>query len=339
MVKSRSNNRNNNRHQRTRRIVNMMMNRNNVATIHVKNKQDMKKVDDMLMVPNVKVFVMFQAPWCHHCQKLKPKWHQLENLPSRNVSMVSVPVEKQSLSQVLKDVPIDGVPTVLEVINGVAKPVSPEKVNDIAAMAEEMSRPSNVPIDQPAVLAENNKTTIAASEEKEEEIEPSEEVSNQKQVPTQAMETLVEEINTQSNNKTAGNTNGSRANNVARNLAAVPEPVEATEIETVSAEVPVITSETPKLVAPVVDLKAPQEIEDSFLKNAQKMTSFMEVEAEKNIEEANQAIATSKGAGAAGAKQRGGSYKKQGNLLKMLIKLGSPVFKRGQTRKIKKSKK
>jgi hypothetical protein len=337
----------------------MMMNRNNVASIHVKNKHDMKKVDEMLMVPNVKVYVMFEAGWCQHCKMMKPKWRQLENLPSRNVSMVSVPVEKQSLSQVLKNVPIDGVPTVLEVVNGVAKAVDMEKAGDVQAMAEEMSRPSNVPIDQPAVLAENNKSTIAATEEKEEEVEPSEEVSNQKQVPTEAMETLVQQINAKSNNKTEGNTNGSRANNVARDLADIPKPLEATDkpLEATNLEQPVmeqpivekevIASEMPKRVEPVVSLEAPQEIENSFLKNAEKMSSFMEKEAEKNIEEANVAIATNKAAkgvegsteSKAGVRQRGGSYKKQGNLLKMLIKLGSPVFKRGQTRKIKKSKK
>ena len=375
MVKSRNNNhnRNNNRFQRTRRIVNMAMNKNNVSTINVRSDKDVKKVDQMLQIPNAKVFILLQADWCPHCQDMKPKWKQLENLPSRNVNIISMPIEKQQKSQILKNVPVEGIPTVLEVRNGVAKAVDMEKATDVAAMAEEMSRPSNVPIDAPSTVADESQNAVVANEELTNKNLPQVEA---KQVPTNAMEELVQRID--GNSKNMGNTNGSRANNVARNLAApassvlgmqapaesnkveepknevltesnkveeskVEEPkVEEPKVEEPKTEVltesnkvekpnaPVITSNKPKREE--VDMSAPQKVEDSFLQKAEEMSTFMQEEAKKNIKEAESMPAVPKQRG-------GGSKKRKGNLLKMLVKLGSPVFKRGQTRKIKKGKK
>ena len=375
MVKSRNNNhnRNNNRFQRTRRIVNMAMNKNNVSTINVRSDKDVKKVDQMLQIPNAKVFILLQADWCPHCQDMKPKWKQLENLPSRNVNIISMPIEKQQKSQILKNVPVEGIPTVLEVRNGVAKAVDMEKATDVAAMAEEMSRPSNVPIDAPSTVADESQNAVVANEELTNKNLPQVEA---KQVPTNAMEELVQRID--GNSKNMGNTNGSRANNVARNLAApassvlgmqapaesnkveepknevltesnkveeskVEEPkVEEPKVEEPKTEVltesnkvekpnaPVITSNKPKREE--VDMSAPQKVEDSFLQKAEEMSTFMQEEAKKNIKEAENMPAVPKQRG-------GGSKKRKGNLLKMLVKLGSPVFKRGQTRKIKKGKK
>jgi hypothetical protein len=78
----------------------------------------------------------------------------------------------------------------------------------------------------------------------------------------------------------------------------------------------------------------------------------MQEEAKKNIKEAESMPAVPKQRGGSkpttgqggGSKPTtgqggGGSKKRKGNLLKMLVKLGSPVFKRGQTRKVKKGKK
>ena len=63
MVKSRNNNhnRNNNRFQRTRRIVNMAMNKNNVSAITVRSDKDVKKVDQMLQIPDTKIYILLQA--------------------------------------------------------------------------------------------------------------------------------------------------------------------------------------------------------------------------------------------------------------------------------------
>ena len=411
MVKSRNNNhnRNNNRFQRTRRIVNMAMNKNNVAAINVRSDKDVQKVDKMLQIPNAKVFILLQADWCPHCQDMKPKWKQLENLQARNVNIVSMPIEKQQKSQILKNVPVEGIPTVLEVRNGVAKAVDMEKATDVAAMAEEMSRPSNVPIDAPSTVAEESQNAVVANEEMTNKNLPTP-TTEAKQVPTNAMEELVQRID--GNSKNMGNTNGSRANNVARNLAAEPksevltnsnkvdesaieEPkveesknevltesnkVEEPKVEESKNEVltesnkveesknevltesnkveepavkepaveepktevlnesnkiekpntPVITSNKPK--GTEVDMSAPQKVEDSFLQKAEEMSTFMQEEAKKNIKEAESMPAVPKQRG-------GGSKKRKGNLLKMLVKLGSPVFKRGQTRKVKKGKK
>jgi hypothetical protein len=92
----------------------------------------------------------------------------------------------------------------------------------------------------------------------------------------------------------------------------------------------VITGNKPKKEE--VDMSAPQKVEDSFLQKAEEMSTFMQEEAKKNIKEAESMPAVPKQRG-------GGSKKRKGNLLKMLVKLGSPVFKRGQTRKVKKGKK
>ena len=382
------------------------MNKNNVSTINVRSDKDVKKVDQMLQIPNAKVFILLQADWCPHCQDMKPKWKQLENLPSRNVNIISMPIEKQQKSQILKNVPVEGIPTVLEVRNGVAKAVDMEKATDVAAMAEEMSRPSNVPIDAPSTVAEESQNAVVANEELANKNLPQVEA---KQVPTNAMEELVQRIN--GNSKNMGNTNGSRANNVARNLAApassvlgmqapaepksevlaesnkveepkVEEPknevlTESNKVEESKNEVltesntmeesknevltesnkveepaieepkveepkaPVITSNKPKKEE--VDMSAPQQVEDSFLQKAEEMSTFMQEEAKKNIKEAESMPAVPKQRGGSkpttGQGGGGGSKKRKGNLLKMLVKLGSPVFKRGQTRKVKKGKK
>jgi thiol-disulfide isomerase/thioredoxin len=380
----------------------MAMNKNNVAAINVRSDKDVQKVDKMLQIPNAKVFILLQADWCPHCQDMKPKWKQLENLQARNVNIVSMPIEKQQKSQILKNVPVEGIPTVLEVRNGVAKAVDMEKATDVAAMAEEMSRPSNVPIDAPSTVSEESQNAVVANEELTNKNLPQVEA---KQVPTNAMEELVQRID--GNSKNMGNTNGSRANNVARNLAApassvlgmqapaksntveesknevltesnkveesknevltesnkveepknevltesnkVEEPknevlTESNKVEEPKNEVltesnkveepkaPVITSNKPK--GTEVDMSAPQKVEDSFLQKAEEMSTFMQEEAKKNIKEAESMPAVPKQRGGGG-----GSKKRKGNLLKMLVKLGSPVFKRGQTRKVKKGKK
>jgi len=364
MVKSRNNNhnRNNNRFQRTRRIVNMAMNKNNVTAMTVRSDNDVKKVDKMLEIPDAKVYILLQAGWCRHCQDMKPKWKELENLPTRNVNIVSMPIEKQQKSQILKNVPVEGIPTVLEVRNGVAKAVEMEIATDVAAMAEEMSRPSNVPIDAPSTVADESQNAVVANEVLTNKNLPQVPVATQKQVPTNAMEELVQRID--GNSKNMGNTNGSRANNVARNLAApvnkseemaepkaeemaepkaestMTEP-EKVEVPTNQKKAPVITGNKPKREE--VDMSAPQKVEDTFLQKAEEMSTFMQEEAKKNIKEAESMPAVPKQRGG-GSKPTtgqggGGSKKRKGNLLKMLVKLGSPVFKRGQTRKVKKGKK
>ena len=342
------------------------MNKNNVTAMTVRSDNDVKKVDKMLEIPDAKVYVLLQAGWCRHCQDMKPKWKELENLPTRNVNIVSMPIEKQQKSQILKNVPVEGIPTVLEVRNGVAKAVEMEIATDVAAMAKEMSRPSNVPIDAPSTVADESQNAVVANEVLTNKNLPQVPVATQKQVPTNAMEELVQRID--GNSKNMGNTNGSRANNVARNLAApanksevMAEELKAEEpkademaepkademaepkaeesnttevmekAEESEKKAPVITGNKPKREE--VDMSAPQKVEDTFLQKAEEMSTFMQEEAKKNIKEAESMPAVPKQRGG------GGSQKRKGNLLKMLVKLGSPVFKRGQTRKVKKGKK
>ena len=187
-------------------------------TLEVKKNEDVPKMDKVLLQPQV-TFVLIKADWCGHCKEFEPKWQNLTKTPGRNANMIKIPVELQRNSQVLKNVPIDGVPTVLEVRNGTVRAIDIDEANDPEIMRQEVTRPSNVPINgAPIANAIVNESPNAAEEE--EEAGPL--------VPTQNMEDLVNKVN--QNPRNLGETNGSRANDqAALNLAVEAEPVNPVE--------------------------------------------------------------------------------------------------------------
>ena len=211
----------NDRFGRTRRIVNTLRksfsNMAKTYNLSVKKEEDVPKMDRLLLQPQV-TFVLVKADWCGHCKNFEPKWQNLTKVPGRNANMVKMPVELQQNSQVLKNVPIDGVPTVLKVKNGTVTAVNIDEANDPDLMKQEVTRPSNVPINgAPLANAIVNENSNIVSEKDEEEPAG--------QVPTEQMEQIVNQLNT--NPRNLGETNGSRAENQATlNLAApVEEPV------------------------------------------------------------------------------------------------------------------
>ena len=233
-----------NRFSRTRKIVNAIrtgfkrvLNKNNARSLVVNSKNEVPEMDKLLLQPQV-TFVLIKADWCGHCKNYEPKWDNLANVPGRNANMVKMPVELQRNSQVLKNVPIEGVPTVLEVRNGTVRAVGIDTANDIDVMEQEVSRASNVPINQPAIgnaIANTNPNVVEESNNEPSQV-----------VPTEEMVEMVNQVNT--NPRDLGETDGSRKDDQgALDLAAVV-PVSVA---------PVVNTVVPVSEAPVVNTVAP----------------------------------------------------------------------------------
>jgi thiol-disulfide isomerase/thioredoxin len=241
----------NDRFGRTRRIVNTLRksfsNMAKTYNLSVKKEEDVPKMDRLLLQPQVP-FVLVKADWCGHCKNFEPKWQDLTKVPGRNANMVKMPVELQQNSQVLKNVPIDGVPTVLKVKNGTVTAVNIDEANDPDLMKQEVTRPSNVPIDgAPLANAIANENPNATEENMNEEPAGL--------APTEQMEQLVNKLNI--NPRNLGETNGSRAENQATLNLAVPveEPVN----QNVSAQ-PVNSINLADRIEPATTTRAPVSI-------------------------------------------------------------------------------
>jgi len=265
---------------RTRRIVNTLRksfsNMLKTYNLSVKKQEDVPKMDRLLLQPQV-TFVLVKADWCGHCKNFEPKWQNLTQVPGRTANMVKIPVELQKNSQVLKNVPIDGVPTVLKVKNGTVTAVNIDEANDPDLMQQEVTRPSNVPINgAPLANAIVNENPSIAVEEEEEPAG---------QMPTQEMEEIVNQLN--KNPRNLGETNGSRAENQAVlnlatpqaneesppvntkminsiNLAERIEPATTTR-EPVSQIPPPVPNTIPEPIPAPIPVQAPSEPEDTSM--------------------------------------------------------------------------
>jgi thiol-disulfide isomerase/thioredoxin len=253
-----------NRFSRTRKIVNAIrkgfkglksipQRNTNASNLVIKNSEDVFKMDKLLRSPQV-TFILIKASWCGHCKNYEPKWDNLTKTVGRNANMVKIPVELQKNSQVLKNVPLDGVPTVLEVRNGVVRAVDLEQANDMDVMQQEVTRPSNVSINQPAVanaIVNENPTIV---EEEAAENEPT------AVVPTPEMVQLVNKVDT--NPRDLGETNGSRANDQAALDLAVPvtiapSPAPAEPISSVNLAEPSAPSPVPAPIPAAIPAAIP----------------------------------------------------------------------------------
>jgi len=206
-----------NRVGRTRKIIDTIrhgfsMLRKRPLNLEVNKQTDIPKMDKLLLQPQA-TFVFIKASWCGHCKNYEPKWNNFVKTPGRNAHMVAMPVGLQRNSQVLKNVPLDGVPTVLRVQNGTVTAVDIDQANDPEVMTQEVTRRSNDPINDPA-LANAIVTANPNVVEEEEEEEPA------GMVATKEMELMVNKVNT--NPRNLGETNGSRKNDQGALNLAIP---------------------------------------------------------------------------------------------------------------------
>ena len=360
-----------NRFSRTRKIVNAIrtgfkgiVNKNvtrqsieRATNLNINTKNEVPKMDKLLLQPQV-TFVLIKADWCGHCKDYEPKWDNLANVPGRNANMVKMPIELQRNSQVLKNVPIEGVPTVLEVRNGTVRAVGIDQANDIEVMEQEVSRASNVPINQPAVanaIVNENPNVVEEANNEPAQV-----------VPTDEMVQMVNQVNT--NPRDLGETDGSRKNDqgaldlavpaasVVANAVApnnvVPVPVVSTNetmtsinladlpseasmsqasapLEPIPAPIPAPTP-VPAPAAgsvnetqPLINLSAPEPVAELFNEKAEQSANLIENVQAEGLQAANEA---KKNEIKNEVKQRGGSLNKRsrkakGKLLQFLKSL------------------
>jgi thiol-disulfide isomerase/thioredoxin len=241
-----------NRVGRTRKIINTLRHgfntmRRHALNLEVKKQADVPKMDKLLLQPQV-TFVLVKADWCGHCKNYEPKWKNFVNTPGRNANMVKMPVELQRNSQVLKNVSLEGVPTVLKVKNGTVTAVDIDDANDSEVMIQEVTRASNDPISTPALadaIVAKNPNVVEEEEEEPAGI-----------VPTEEMSQLVNKVNV--NPRNLGETNGSRKNDQAALNLAVPienlKEAAASNANAANAPAPNANANVP---APVANAPAP----------------------------------------------------------------------------------
>jgi thiol-disulfide isomerase/thioredoxin len=72
---------------------------------------DIKKLNDIIKKKKG-IMILFYAPWCGHCQQLKPEWNQLvENDKEKRYYTVSDSVMQPN--QKVGDVQVEGFPTIV----------------------------------------------------------------------------------------------------------------------------------------------------------------------------------------------------------------------------------
>jgi thiol-disulfide isomerase/thioredoxin len=80
-------------------------------SLHVTKSSQYGALKD-LMGKSPVILVLVYADWCGHCQHFKPDWKSLEQLPNRNMAMVSIRDDVFSSSPLNNMVTAEGYPTV-----------------------------------------------------------------------------------------------------------------------------------------------------------------------------------------------------------------------------------
>jgi len=68
--------------------------------------------DDQVLNQDIPTLVNFFAPWCGHCQELKPKWNESSNLLKGRAKLVSVDCTDDKNQSLVKELNIKGFPTI-----------------------------------------------------------------------------------------------------------------------------------------------------------------------------------------------------------------------------------
>jgi thiol-disulfide isomerase/thioredoxin len=80
-------------------------------SLHITKSSQFGALKD-LMGKSPVILVLVYADWCGHCQHFKPDWKSLEQLPNRNMSMVSIRDDVFSSSPLNNMVTAEGYPTI-----------------------------------------------------------------------------------------------------------------------------------------------------------------------------------------------------------------------------------
>ncbi|KAG8341183.1 putative protein disulfide isomerase [Trypanosoma vivax] len=86
--------------------------------------------------PTKHVFVMFYAPWCGHCNRLKPKWEELARELKGDESLVIAKVDADAHHDIANQYDVQGYPTLRLYTKGNKGGVLYEGKRDVAALRE-----------------------------------------------------------------------------------------------------------------------------------------------------------------------------------------------------------
>ncbi|AAZ12643.1 protein disulfide isomerase, putative [Trypanosoma brucei brucei TREU927] len=82
------------------------------------------------------VFVMFYAPWCGHCKRLKPKWEELAKEMKDETSVVIARLDADKHRNVAERFDVRGYPTLLLFARSKKEGLRYEGARDVAALKE-----------------------------------------------------------------------------------------------------------------------------------------------------------------------------------------------------------
>nr|CCC91663.1 putative protein disulfide isomerase [Trypanosoma congolense IL3000] len=92
--------------------------------------------DKETLNPEKHVFVMFYAPWCGHCKRLKPKWEELARGMSSETSVVIARLDADKHNAIAKRLEVRGYPTLVLFAKGKKEGVRYEGSRDVEALKE-----------------------------------------------------------------------------------------------------------------------------------------------------------------------------------------------------------